>query len=249
MADAVAGSVESIITKKPKRASVFSTERYITNPTFNLPATLKANEPLRMDGRNLLAELPDSCSPIVFLDPQYRGILEKLNYGNEGKSRCVKRSELKQMSDSVICNFASEINRILIPSGHLFLWIDKFHFCTGFQDWLSSTDLNVVDLITWSKCRIGMGYRTRRSCEYLVVLQKTPVRAKGVWRLHNIPDVWAEKVTNRSHAHCKPIKLQKTLIEAVSNPGDFVVDPAAGSFSVLDACVLAGRNFIGCDLV
>ena len=34
-----------------------------------------------------------------------------------------------------------------------------------------------------------MGYRTRRKSEYCLVLQKVPLRAKGVWRSHNIPDV------------------------------------------------------------
>jgi hypothetical protein len=32
----------------------------------------------------LLRSLPDGCTPLVFFDPQYRGVLDKLQYGNEG---------------------------------------------------------------------------------------------------------------------------------------------------------------------
>ena len=42
--------------------------------------------------------------------------------------------------------------------------------------------------------------------------------------------------------------LQGKLIAAVSNPGDVVIDPAAGSFSVLEACQQQGRRFLGCDI-
>ena len=65
---------------------------------------------------------------------------------------------------------------------------------------------------------------------------------------HNIPDVWNEKVERDGHPHRKPKDLQTALISAVSNDGDIVIDPATGSFSVLEACRLCGRNFLGCDI-
>ena len=36
------------------------------------------------DALTLLRLLPDRCTPLVFFDPQYRGVLDKLKYGNEG---------------------------------------------------------------------------------------------------------------------------------------------------------------------
>jgi site-specific DNA-methyltransferase (adenine-specific) len=44
------------------------------------------------------------------------------------------------------------------------------------------------------------------------------------------------------------VSLQVRLIEALTNPGDVVLDPAAGSYSVLKACERAGRRFLGCDV-
>ena len=217
-------------------------------PRIKLPQGLQLNTRLKMDGLKFLSQLPQNSFPVAFFDPQYRGILDKLKYGNEGRERGRARCALEQMSEETIGEFIQGISAALAPSGHLFLWMDKFHLCTGFAAWLSGTHLEVVDMLTWDKKRIGMGYRTRRTSEYLVVLQKEPRRAKGVWKIRNIPDVWPEEVKRNGHTHRKPIGLQRKLITAVSDAGDIVLDPAAGSFSVMDACEKEGRDFLGCDL-
>lgn len=230
-------------------AVVFTRGRHM--PTYGdclKEPLFKYDFPNRCDGRDLLAAVKDGSVPCVFFDPQYRGVLDKLAYGNEGESRGVKRSLLPQMDEDTIKNFIAEIGRVLIPSGHLFLWVDKFHLCEGITGWLPA-NLQVVDMIVWDKQKMGMGYRSRRQSEYLVVIQKKPLRAKGVWAVHNIPDVWQEKPVPNDHAHSKPVKLQARLIEAVTNPGDVVVDPAAGSYSVWKAANLVGRKFLGGDLV
>ena len=40
---------------------------------------------LKMDGLKFLRTIPARYTPLVIMDPQYRGILDKLNYGNEGE--------------------------------------------------------------------------------------------------------------------------------------------------------------------
>ncbi len=228
--------------------NVFSNKRNIKSPNLVLPRSLGLNKRLQMDGLKFLSKIPDETIPVAFFDPQYRGVLDKLSYGNEGEKRGKARASLPQMKEEVIAKFIQGIDKTLIPSGHLFLWMDKFHLCTGFSDWLSGTTLEVVDMLTWDKGKIGMGYRTRRRSEHLIILQKSPRKAKGVWKLHNIPDVWLEEVNRNGFTHKKPVQLQKALIASVSNLGDVVIDPASGSFSVMESCKLCGRNFLGCDI-
>ncbi len=201
----------------------------------------------KADGLNLLASLSDKSIRTAFFDPQYRGVLDKLSYGNEGVNRAKARCNLTQMDELTIKRFIKEIDRVLEPSGHLFLWVDKFHLCQDVLEWLQHTNLNLVDMVVWDKGKIGMGFRTRRKSEYLIVCQKSPVRAKGKWTIHNIPDVWEEK-TIKLHPHSKPLELQKALIEATTQEGDWVLDPASGGYSVLTACRELNRNFIGCDI-
>jgi hypothetical protein len=149
--------------------------------------------------------LQDSAVPLVFFDPQYRGVMDMLSYGNEG-ARQKGRAALTQMPEGVIKEFIREIARVLRPSGHLMLWIDKFHLVEGIKTWIEGLPLHTVDLVTWDKGRIGMGYRTRRKSEYLLILQKDPRRAKDVWTVHDIPDSWLEKV-KPTHPHAEVIAL------------------------------------------
>lgn len=206
------------------------------------------NKKWTSDGLELMKLLPDNSIDLCFFDPQYRGVMDKLSYGNEG-SRQKGRASLPQMPSELIIKFIHEIDRVVKPTSHLMLWIDKYHLVEGTDEWFGQTEFETVDLITWDKERIGMGYRTRRRSEYLLIKQKKPKRAKGVWTVHNIPDVWQEKLPPKRYVHAKPIGLQSALIEAVTDEGDVVLDPSAGGWSVFSSCELTNRNFIGCDLI
>ena len=206
------------------------------------------NRKIKMNGLDLLDLLDKESIKVTFFDPQYRGVLDKLSYGNEGKSRGKDRSALPQMSQEIIFEFLAKIEVVLKPNGYLFLWLDKFHLFEV-KSWIENyQSLEIVDMIVWNKMKIGMGYRTRRKSEYLVIIQKFPKRAKSTWTLHNIPDVWDEKILDKNHTHAKPIELQKQLILATTNENDLVLDPASGGYSVFRACKETNRNFIGCDL-
>jgi len=205
----------------------------------------RRNVAQRGDSLALLRSLPDRCTPLVFFDPQYRGVLDKLKYGNEG-ARQRGRFNLPAMTGTYIDACCSEAARVLVPSGYLLRWTDTFHLCEG--DHLRIAELKCVDLIAWDNLRLGNGYRSRRRGDYLLVLQKPPLAAKSTWRDHGICNRWTEKIDRKLHPHIKPVGLITRLIDAVTKPGDLVVDPAAGSFIVMRAANELGRNFIGCDI-
>ena len=217
---------------------------------FLSQTNFKENQRQKGNGLELLTVLKKECLKVVFFDPQYRGVLDKLSYGNEGVSRGKARSALPQMDQETIDKFLISIEQVLKPSGYLFLWVDKFHLIEGVKPWLIHTpNLCFVDMITWDKGKIGMGYRTRRKSEYLLIIQKKPTLAKATWTDHSIPDVWTEKIIKKVHPHLKPFELQKALIKATTQEGDFVCDPAAGGYSIFECCKALNRNFIGCDLI
>lgn len=225
---------------------VFGHDRAIIQPVFQVPEGLQIDQPQTMCGLDLMRQLPDCSTPLVFFDPQYRSVLDKLQYGNEGE-RQKDRALLPQMQDQLILEFVCEIERILMSSGHLMLWVDKFLLVESEFGKLGN-QLKTVDMLVWHKGKIGMGYRSRRCAEYLLIMQKPPIRAKGVWTLHDIPDVWTERA-DKSHPHAKPIGMMEKLIRAVTNPGDLVVDPAAGGYNVMRAANAVGRCFMGCDFL
>jgi site-specific DNA-methyltransferase (adenine-specific) len=208
----------------------------------------RQNRPQHGDALTLLQSLTDSCTPLVFFDPQYRETLDRLDYGNEG-ARQKGRALLPAMTSDYIDACCREVGRVLRPSGYLLQWADAYRLCEAFHQRIADV-LKCVDLISWDDERIpgGNGYRSRRCGGYLIVLQKPPIRARATWRDHGIRDHRSEKVDRKIHPHVKPIGLITRLIGAITKPSDLVVDPAAGSFVVMHAARQLGRNFIGCDI-
>jgi site-specific DNA-methyltransferase (adenine-specific) len=201
----------------------------------------------RGDALALLRSLPDGCTKLVFFDPQHRAVLDKLKFGNES-SRQRGRAELPAMSDDYIDSACLEIARVLRPSGYLGRWVDTFCLCEGHHLRIPHQHIKPVDLIAWDSVRFGMGKRSRRRGDYLLVLQKPPIKVGTTWTDHGIPSRWIEKVDRSTHPHIKPIDLIARLIGATTEPGDLVVDPAAGSFVVMRVCNNMGRNFVGGDI-
>ena len=97
--------------------TVYSNERTGSIVQNELPPSIPRDTRVAMDGLDFLAQLPDASIAATFFDPQYRGVLDKLSYGNEGVLRGQKRSALPQMSSDTIAQFIRAIHRVLGPSG------------------------------------------------------------------------------------------------------------------------------------
>jgi site-specific DNA-methyltransferase (adenine-specific) len=82
------------------------------------------------DALALLQSLTDHRTPLAFFNPQHRGVLDKLKYGNEG-ARQRGRLNLPAMSSDYIYKCCREVARVLVPSGYLFCWTDTYHLCEG----------------------------------------------------------------------------------------------------------------------
>jgi len=228
------------------REAVLDLSRQVQRRALSEALSWPRDTALYRDALELLRSLSDGCAAAAFFDPQHRGVLDRLRFGNEG-ARQKNRCALPAMTDDYIDRCSRDIARVLRPSGYLFAWADTFRLCRA--DHLRVADvLTCVDLISWNSGRLGMGYRSRRCGDYLLVLQKPPLRAKATWRDRGIPSRWTEKVDRRIHPHAKPAGLIARLIAAVTEPGDLVVDPAAGSFVVMRVAHGIGRRFIGCDI-
>src|SRR3954465_12762466 len=161
----------------PRPAPVHDHPHALVRPEPAVPGRFRLDAPNIADGLELLRSLTIDTFPLVFLDPQYRGVLDKLAYGNEGE-RQRGRAELPQMDESQIAAFVAAAASRLRPSGHLLLWVDKFHLVEGTAAWTAGTGLEIVDHFVWAKGRVGtpdnaewargpwgMGYRSRRASE------------------------------------------------------------------------------------
>lgn len=219
--------------------------------------TVNRNKRLLCDGLDLLNAIPADSIAACFLDAEYRQVMDKMKYGNEGV-RQKGRATLPQMPQELIEHFILQIADKLKPSGYLFFWADKHIIAEGIHlqmfDWKNRNlpkthHLARVDMLTWDKGRMAQGYRLRNRCEYMLIYQKPPKGTK-TWKDHGIPDSWPEKVPQprTGHPHKKPPNLLTRLIECVTLKGDYVLDPCAGSFNTMASCLVSDRYFIGGDI-
>lgn len=211
---------------------------------------IQENARNRIDAVTLLRGQGTATAALAFFDPQYREVLDKLAFGNEG-ARQGDRSALPQMTPAIIAAIIIELERALKPSGYLVLWMDKYCLVQGrYRDWLDAAiSMKTVDMLSWNKMRPGMGRRLRGVMEFAVILQKVPIRAAGTWHDHSLNDGWSEHSDRSIHPHAKPHQLTQRLIRATTKRGDLVIDPAAGGFGVLEACKETGRRFVGGDIM
>jgi site-specific DNA-methyltransferase (adenine-specific) len=235
------------IARKPK-------QRLSAEFQNDLAGTVRCNVMQQGDALELLAALPAACSKLVFFDPQYRGVLDRQEYGNEG-ARQKGRFDLPAMTSDYIDACCRESARVLRPLGYVMLWTDTYNMLEGHH--LRVRDaLAPVSAVAWDNQCLSQGHRTRHRGSDLIVLQKPRLQkpylvARATWRTKPaIPTRWPERIIRprSQHPHIKPIGLITALIEAITDPGDLVVDPAAGSFVVMRAAHALGRDFVGCDL-
>ncbi|KLL05268.1 MAG: adenine-specific DNA methylase [Mycoplasmataceae bacterium RV_VA103A] len=201
------------------------------------------------DGLELLKSLGGETAQLVIFDPQYRPVEET----NRTTETFYKQPNQEQ-SEMNITAFFKEINRILKPSAFCLLWIDDNILIKGnYKQWIPN-NLKVKELLIWMKKGfIALGWEYfRQGCEYALLIQKEPhqrfvSQAKGSRGIRNIFSEFVNS-TNRHNTHQKPYKMTKKIIKQLTNPGDLIVDPCAGSFVVLLACQKLKRQFIGTDL-
>jgi len=146
------------------------------------------------DALALLQSLPDASAALGFFDPQFRELLSRQAYGNEGVSRQTARARLPAMTPEYITAVIVEFARVLKPAAYLMRWTDKYVLCEGRHLGIAPDLFKIVDLIATDNERIGMGYRTRYRGDFLLVMQRPPTKARATWSDHSIPDRWVEKV-------------------------------------------------------
>ena len=214
---------------------------------FRRPMKFERNVPQQGDALYLLVSQSDGCAALVITDYQHRHVMDYLALGNEG-ARQKGRFALPQMSSEYIDACEREISRLLKPSAYYARWMDTT--AIGEAHHLRVPNgLKTVDLIAWDSLKFGMGKRSRRRGDYLLIQQKPPIIASN-WTDHSIPSRWVKKVDRKLHKHprAKPPELTRRLIGAVTEVDDLVIDPAAGGFVVMRAALSMKREFIGVDI-
>ncbi|MFU2319389.1 DNA methyltransferase [Rahnella sp. PCH160] len=101
---------------------------------------------------------------------------------------------------------------------------------------------HIVFTKTYASKSAFVGYQHESA--YVLAKERPPLPEKP------LPDVMPWQYTgNRHHLTEKPVSVLQPLIESLTQPGDIILDPFAGSGSTCVAAEQTGRRWIGIELM
>ncbi|CAG8702789.1 43643_t:CDS:2 [Gigaspora margarita] len=159
-------------------------------------------------------------------------------------NKLVKKSNKKS---EIVNNFTKELNSCLSRGG------SSSEITKIVQDFIDSVDLVFCDP-QYEKVSnvLKMDYPLYPQSDYQIM--RIIEQVNRVLKPSSFCLLWINKeesslpTSQRKHPHQKPRELIKALVSAMTQQGDLIVDPCAGSFIVLEVCQELKRNYCGVDL-
>jgi len=210
------------------------------------------------DALSFLRELPDESVDAIVTDPPYcSGASREAGRGRakEQGSIGVRRGTVEWFTGDnmttpglvwLLRSVAFEAARVL-RDGHSLVVFCDWRMWANLAPALESAGLKLQNMIVWDKghAALGTGFR----CQHELAIHLCKGTTGRFYSVRGSNVIGAKRVTQRKREHAtqKPVELLRELLEVVSPPDGFVVDPFMGSGSTGVAALELGRNFLGCD--
>ena len=193
------------------------------------------------DAKTILSKLKSESFSLILTDPPYRTI----SGGTGGKN--APRGMLSK-NDGKIFNFNDISFDEYIPECYRVLKQDsQAYFFTNFlnlqplMEAVQKAGFKIHNLLAWLKNNATPNRWYMKNCEYVLFCYKGKAKAIkecGSKTIHQFDNIKGVKV----HETEKPVELLKMYINNSTEPGDWVLDPFAGSGSTLAASLLLNRK-------
>lgn len=191
------------------------------------------------DCMEAIGALEDGSIDAVITDPPY---------GISYKSGRSDRFEVIAGDDVTQVDFIGAVLPKLRDTGCMAVF-SRWDVQQKVADAMSAAGLDVTSVIVWDKDSHGMGDLKKGFAPgyETIVFGAMPGFSFPAHRPKNI--IRVKKVGGElAHPNEKPIPLLRWIIEAVTRPGDVVLDCYMGSGTTGVACKQIGRNFVGMEI-
>jgi len=198
------------------------------------------------DAFKFLEKLPKESVDLIITDPPYASLEKYRSIGTTTRLKISKGSSniwFPIIPNDRLPELIHLLYRVLRKNSHAYIFCD---------DETSNILLNIIQnedfiywgRLVWDKVNIGMGYHYRKRYEFILFLEKgkRKLRDLGVSNVLSVPRV------HKGYPTEKPVDLLKILIKQSSTKGELICDPFFGSGSIVEACKITGRSFIGTDI-
>ena len=193
------------------------------------------------DCYELIKQIPDKSIDLIITDPPYT----KPTVTSFGRVAVKNIADLS-IQETYMKVIKKEIERVLKPSGSLFLFCDDGYYASIYRAYY---DWHQLNLLVWDKGKIGMGKPFRRQHELILYANRGSIEANKSEGVTHYPTIFRFQVEkDKIHEAQKPIKLIEYLVNGFSNENDIVLDLFSGSGTTAIACKNLKRKFISFEL-
>lgn len=206
--------------------------------------SFQTNTVIHGDCLPVLKSLPDASIDAIITDPPYG-----INFHSAFRKDRARWFPKIANDTAPFIWWLGEAARVLKPNSAM-LCFTRYDTEEAFRFAVRLAGLEPKTQVIWDKRRYGVG-----DClgDFSLSHENIIFAVKGRFLFPNrrpvsvipIPRLSSPKLT---HPNEKPVDLLKHLVEAVTKPGDLVLDPFLGSGTTAVAAKLTGRRYIGVEL-
>jgi site-specific DNA-methyltransferase (adenine-specific) len=203
------------------------------------------SEILLGDSFKLLSQLPRNRFNLLLTDPPFC-VSRKNNYTSMGR-RGIDFGEWDKNFDQF--TWIELATPLIKPWGSIVIWNDwkKLGHIT---DFLEELKFDIKTVLTWKKpnpAPFNCKRRFLQSTEHAIWAVKPGKRRKGhswIFNSNYHHGFFEHGVPQHKHPTKKPTEIFKEIVEILTNPGDWILDPFCGSGTTAVACEATNRNFV-----
>lgn len=188
----------------------------------------------------------------IITDPPYDSLLKWQGVGTTARMGFGAGKDATKSDKFYPCIGRDDMREVMIAFGrllranrHCYVMADH-EYMPVLLAWARNENIgfDYAKPLVWDKVTPGMGYHWRSRHEYIVMFEK------GKRRLNDLrkADVLQHKRVTGGYPTEKPLGLVEELLLNSTQPGEWVLDPFAGSGVVAEACLRHGRNCVVIDI-
>lgn len=195
------------------------------------------------DVRELLKRCKSNSFDLLVTDPPYRVIS-----GGNGNKKAPKGMLSKNdgkifaFNDIDFDEWLPDCFRVLKDGSHAYIFTNFLNL-EALMKAVQEVGFQIHNLLVWEKNNANPNRWYMKNHEYVLLCRKgaaKPINNCGSKTVHLFKNLCG----NKRHETEKPVDLLKFYIENSSNPGDWVLDPFAGSGSTAEAAITSGRKAV-----
>lgn len=190
----------------------------------------------------------------IITDPPF-GVDNQSNMAKTASGKEYARKIANDESPEIAIRTFKNVMTVLLPKTSEDCDLYVFTSYQVIKEWLVMVDDFVAEfgferkaILVWEKDGPGMGDLATwgMGCEFILFFKKGR-RPSSDTRRNSIIHIPQVRPSDLIHPHEKPLPLLELLIKHSTSPGDFIVDPFAGSGSLVRAALRTGRNSVGIE--